>query len=382
MSQGKHIFIVNDFPPVIGGQSSYLYFLCRALPPERVVVMAPSCGDTWEFDQAQPFAIIRRRYLWHVPVLEKIAKIVLPCFYLGSILKKEKPALLHCAHVLSTGFIGLIMKALKGIDFVVYTHAADVLEYEHHPFLRPWLRKILKEAKHVVTNSRYTRAQLERLGVPVEKIIISPPRIDAFDFGRPVDPSRIVKKHCLEGKRIILSINRLVPRKGNDVMIKAMAKVLEKFPDAVYVVYGDGPCRQMLKDLVEDLGLWDHVLFVDGKDGDLRREWMAACDVFVMVSRAIGETGDVEGFGVVYLEAGAAGKPVVAGDSGGVPDAVEDGLNGFLVDPNDPLVVAEAVNKVLGDPVLAARLGEQGKARVNARFDYRRGVPELKEVFK
>jgi phosphatidylinositol alpha-1,6-mannosyltransferase len=109
---------------------------------------------------------------------------------------------------------------------------------------------------------------------------------------------------------------------------------------------------------------------------------MAACDVFVMVSRAIGETGDVEGFGVVYLEAGAAGKPVVAGDSGGVPDAVEDGLNGFLVDPNDPLVVAEAVNKVLGDPVLAARLGEQGKARVNARFDYRRGVPELKEVFK
>ncbi|MBF0330314.1 MAG: glycosyltransferase family 4 protein [Candidatus Omnitrophica bacterium] len=382
MDKARHAFIVNDFPPIIGGQSSYLYYLCSALPPEKIVVLAPCCGNTSVFDRAQPFRIVRKPYLIDVQVLEKLAKILLPFFYVQRILRDEDIALLHCAHILSTGFIGLAMKVFRNIDYVLYTHSADILEYEHHPFFRPLLQEILSQAKHVVTNSRYTQGVLERLGVDAGKIVISSPRIDAADFGGLFCPDEVVRKYGLMGKRIILSINRLVPRKGNDVMIKAMPRILKRFPDAVYIVYGDGPCQMMLKDLVKELGLQMSVLFADPDDGDLRREWMAACEVFVMVSRAIEATGDVEGFGVVYLEAGAAGKPVVAGDSGGVPDAVEDGVNGFLVDPLDENAVAEAICRLLESQALAALLGAQGRERVKARFDYRRGVPELSDIFK
>ncbi len=382
MGQARHVFIVNDFPPVIGGQSSYLYYLCRALPPERILVLAPSCGDTSAFDQSQPFKIIRKPYLTRLPLVEKVFKTVLPLFYLRTVLRGEKIALLHCAHVLSTGCIGLVMKALWKVDYVVYTHGADVLEYWQHPLLRPLLKKILEEARHVVANSRYTRARLECLGVVPAKVIVSSPRVDAMDFGKPCDPARLMALYHLTGRRIVLSVNRLVPRKGNDTVIRAMPEILKRFPGAVYLVYGDGPCRGMLKVLVEEMGLQGAVVFMDRENGDIRRELMAACDVFVMVSRTIEATGDVEGFGVVYLEAGAAGKAVVAGNSGGVPDAVEDGVNGFLVDPSDEGAVADAVSRLLADPALAARLGAQGRARVQEKFDYRRGVPELEEVFK
>ncbi|MFH0754195.1 MAG: glycosyltransferase family 4 protein [Candidatus Omnitrophota bacterium] len=385
MGRAKHLFIVNDFPPIIGGQSSYLYYLCRALSPDEILVMAPCCKGARAFDQAQPFKIMRKPYLVPVPGVEKLVKILLPFVYLIRMMRREPFALLHCAHILSTGFVGLMMKAWRGQPYVVYTHAADILEYQHHPLLRPWLVRILGGAKFVVTNSHYTRAQLERLGVGTEKIIISAPRIDSAFFGGDgglMDLADVRRRYGLGGRRVVLSINRLVPRKGNDVMIRALPLILEEFPEVVYAIWGEGPCRQRLKDLVGRLGLQGSVVFFDGRGGDFRRELMACCEVFVMVSRAIEARGDVEGFGVVYLEAGAAGKPVVGGDSGGVPDAVEDGVNGFLVDPQDPVAAADAVKRLLSDKDLARRMGAQGRLRVLERFDYRRGVPELDVIFK
>ena len=136
----------------------------------------------------------------------------------------------------------------------------------------------------------------------------------------------------------------------------------------------------MLKKLVQDLRLEKAVVFIEGKED--RRIFLAGCDVFVMASREIKHKGDAEGFGVVYLEAGACGNPVVAGDSGGVRDAVEDGVNGILVDPESPEVVAGAIEKILSDGELAKGLGTRGRERVMSRFDYRNGVPELDPVFR
>ena len=377
----RHVFIVNDFPPIIGGQSSYLYHLCRALPPEEILVLAPACKDTSAFDRAQAFRIVRKPYLWRIPGVEKIVKILFPLFWVRDLVKKEKPVLLHCAHVLSTGFVGLCMKKLTGLEYVVYTHSADILEYQHHVLLRSWLKRILSGAKYVVTNSGFTRARLEELGVALEHIIISPPRIDPSEFDAPLDAVAWLEKSGLRGRRILLSINRLVARKGNDTVIKAMPSLLKKFPDLTYVVFGAGPCLGMLRRLVRDLGLERAVMFIH--DGDeARRVLLASCEIFVMVSRDIKARGDVEGFGVVYLEAGACGKAVVAGDSGGVRDAVEDGMTGFLVDPEDPAAVGSAIARLLMDPALAVGMGAYGRARVHEKFDFRRGVPELDALFK
>ena len=155
--EGKHLFIVNDFPPIIGGQSSYLYFLCRALAPNKIMVMAPACGDTGAFDRTQEFTIIRKPYLFQVPLLEKLAKIILPLVWIQPILKREKVVFLHCAHVLSTGFIGLAMKTFRGMDYALYIHSADVMEHQTNPLLRPWLDRILSGAQYVICNSHFTR---------------------------------------------------------------------------------------------------------------------------------------------------------------------------------------------------------------------------------
>jgi phosphatidylinositol alpha-1,6-mannosyltransferase len=158
-------------------------------------------------------------------------------------------------------------------------------------------------------------------------------------------------------------------------------RLLGQFPDAVYVIFGCGPYGRDLRKLVADMKLERSVVFVDG-DEDEKKALLAACEVFVMVSREIKKKGDAEGFGVVYLEAGACGKACVAGDSGGVRDAVKDGETGILVDPEDPGAVSEAIAKLLSDRALAARMGARGRERVLAEFDYRGGVAELNPIFQ
>lgn len=377
----KHLFIVNDFPPVIGGQSSYLFNLCRALPPEKVIVLAPSCGDTNAFDRSLPFRVIRRHYLVGIPVIEKFVKIVVPLAHALGIIRKENIVRLHCAHVLSTGIVGLFFRKFKSLSYVVYTHSADILEYARNPLIRPLLKALLLRADFVMANSRFTARELQLLGVPEHKAIRSCPRIDYAQFAQRRDASSIVSRLGLDGKTIILSVNRLIERKGNDVVIKALPGILERCPEAVYVIFGRGPMEKRLRRLVSDMKLEHAVRFVGGDDND-KIALLQACQVMVMVSRAIRKRGDVEGFGVVYLEANACARPVVAGNSGGVPDAVEDGVNGFLVEPEDTAAVRDAVVRLLSDPALSRRLGEQGRQRVIDQFDYRQGVPELAPVFE
>jgi len=374
----RHVFIVNDFPPVTGGQSSYLYHLCRALPPEAVTVLAPSAGDTAAFDAAQPFRVVRKPYLLNIPVVGKLLKVILPLFWVRPLLRGRPRPLLHCAHVLSTGFIGLALKAAGGTDYVIYTYASDILEYQDHPVWGFCLRRILGGARHVVTISRFTRRRLEALGVPPGRIVISPPRIDPEGFGPGPSDGDVLRRWGLEGKRYILSVNRLVERKGNDTVIRAMPALLERCPEIVYVILGSGPHAGALRRLARDMGsnaLWS---LLKGGD-DARRALLAGCEIFVMVSRA--DEGRCRGFWLVYLEAGASAKAVVAGDSGGIRDAVEDGKSGLMVDPLDPAAAAAALGRLLADRGLVLAMGAYGRERVKAHFDFRQGVPELAPVF-
>ncbi|NTV29134.1 MAG: glycosyltransferase family 4 protein [Candidatus Omnitrophica bacterium] len=381
LRSARHLFIANDFPPILGGQSSFLYHLCRALSAADIMVLAPACGDTSEFDRAQAFKIIRRPYVIRTPLLEKLVKIVLPFFFARTILAREGVAYLHCAHVLSTGFIGLAFKRLRGLNYIIYSHSADILEHRGKPWLRPWLDRILASASYIVVSNRFTAVKLQEMGIPEGKILLSWPKIDSDAFTVAADRAPVLEGLGLAGRRLILSVGRLVERKGFDKMIAAMPEILRTAPEAVYVVFGRGPDSVRLHRLVEEAGLTESVRFIQGDDAT-KKALLSACAIFVMVSREIRERGDTEGFGMVFLEAGACGKPVVAGDSGGVRDAVAEGESGLLVDPEDPSAVAGAVSRLLSDSALAARLGEQGKKRVRDKFDYRCGCPELDPIFR
>lgn len=373
------LFIVNDFPPILGGQSSYLYNLCRAYPSKSIIVLAPSRKGDKAFDREQPFTVIRRRYVFSIPVIEKIVKIILPLFYARPLIRKYGITQVHCGHVLSTGIVGLLYKILFKKEYIIYTYSADITSYQRYLFIKKLMLVVLRQASRIVAISRFNRDCLTKLGIPAEKITIISPKIDIEKYRQPVDCGALKARHNLAGKQIILSVNRLVERKGNDTMIRALPRVLDQIPEAVYVIAGSGPYGASLKKLAEETGVRDHVVFVDGLSDDEVAAFYQACDVFVMLSREIKETGDAEGFGIVFLEANAVGKPVVAGDSGGMPDAVVDGKTGFLVDPLDAAAVKDAVVKILKDPDLARRLGEYGRQRVENEFDWRRTIAELRE---
>lgn len=372
----QNLLIVNDYPPIRGGQSAYYDYLSRAWPAGKLIVLAPRLPGDADMDAGRSFPVIRRRYVFKVPILEKAAKIVLPFIYAVGIIRREEIRDVHCGHVLSTGVVGLLLKMFLKKEYVVYIHSADILEYRGMPVVKHVLSAVLTHARQVVANSRFTRGHLLELGVPEGKIVIIHPRVDSERFKAAAD-TRVLERYGVRGKSVLLSVNRIVERKGNDKVIESLPEILRACPDTVYVIAGNGPDGGRLRTLAHDFGVADHVIFAANADSEEIVAWYQACDVFVMPSREIPDKGDAEGFGIVYLEANACGKPVVGGRSGGVADAVVDGETGLLVDPHSPTDIARAVIRLLQDPAFARQLGGQGRLRAENDFDWRRGIPEL-----
>jgi phosphatidylinositol alpha-1,6-mannosyltransferase len=187
--------------------------------------------------------------------------------------------------------------------------------------------------------------------------------------GREKEGERIREKLGLGSAPLLLTVSRLVKRKGHDLVMKALAQIRPRFPQARYAVVGDGPEREALFSLAQRLGLSEHVIFAGSvPDHDLPA-WYAACDVFVMPSRDIAGQPP-EGLGLVYLEANAAGKPVIGARTGGVPDAIVHEQTGLLVDPEDVKALAAAIQRLIEHPAEAGRMGETGRQRVLREFTW------------
>jgi phosphatidylinositol alpha-1,6-mannosyltransferase len=167
-----------------------------------------------------------------------------------------------------------------------------------------------------------------------------------------------------------LSVGNLVERKGHDLVLRALPQLKQRWPGLLYVIVGDGPFRPALEALAEQLGVASSVRFAGRVDSAALPAFYRLCDVFVMPSRLRAEHHDVEGFGIVYIEAGACGKPVVGGLSGGTEDAIAEGETGLLVDPGDANALAAALARILEDPGFARTLGENARRRAAAEFTW------------
>ncbi len=359
------LLITLGFPPALGGMQNYLYARCLAAEPDEITVLAPAAvPGSQEFDQEQAFEIRRwSNKLAQVSGLGRVLQLVLPLLHALSLYRRQHFGLIECGQALPFGVIALLFKRVYGMPYVIWSHGREILKPQQYPILRTVLRSVLQQANLVVSNSERTRQSVIELGVLPDRVRVIYPPVDTQRFHPNIDPSPVVARHNWQGKRIILTVSRLVRRKGVDTVIRALPAILEAVPDVVYVIVGDGPDRSRLETIVQELGVVDCVCFVGAVDDEVLPAYYAACDVFIMVSRSIPEAGEVEGFGIVYLEAGACGKPVVAGRSGGVAEAVQDGVSGLLVDPSDVAAVSEAVIRVLQDPALAASLGTGGRRR-------------------
>ena len=340
--------------------------MVSALGPDRVCCLTGvrAQGDQQEQRPVaslyrRPLAFAKPKYLQAVGWAAAVAEIMV----------RERPHAVQLA-TLYEGYLGLWMRMWMRTPYVVYAHGNEVLDAMQSDWDGP--RRALRSADCVLANSRFTAGLLKQTGVESERIEIVNPGCDVTRF-QPTSVSDDFRKDVLgphaQGK-VILTVGRLVARKGHDVMIRALPRVLKNIPDACYLIVGSGPAKPMLEELTFNMGLHGNVIFMENVGDAELPSIYGMCDVFVMPSRADLGACDVEGFGMVYLEANACGKPVIAGRSGGVADAVVDGETGILVPPDSPEALAESICRVLTHKEYAERLGQQGRERAILEFSW------------
>ncbi len=259
---------------------------------------------------------------------------------------------------------------IKNYGLIAYGSEVNFLTKGYRlSFKKLIMRRILRRAEIIFSISGFTKEKLAECGVDPEKIVIIKPGPDA-----------VLKIQGSSEKRkgpVLLTVGRLVRRKGHHTVISALPKIREVYPDIRYVINGDGPERAKLEELCRSSGVSVNVVFTGITDDRETEKLYRDADIFIMPCFQTSD-GDVEGLGLVFLEAGRRGLPVIAGDSGGVPDAVEHGVNGLLVEPEKHTATAEAVLKLLSDNDLREKLSEGG-VRKSAGFSYTRTAETILE---
>ncbi|HEX9124042.1 MAG TPA: glycosyltransferase family 4 protein [Actinomycetota bacterium] len=368
MDLPRTLLVTNDFPPRVGGIQRTLHALWRHLPADRVAVFAPRWAGWEEFDAAEPYPIVRAEgeFVWPTPrararvlaaVEETGAEVVLfgatyPLALLG-------PALVRA-----------------GIPYVAAAHG-----FEYWLSLAPGahslMRRATSRASRVAVMCSAFIARVVRTAVPdAVPVSVMYPGADLEVFRPDLDADDLRLRHGLSDRPVVVCVSRLVARKGQDVLIRAMPRVRRRVPDAALLIVGDGPYRKTLEQMAQEHAPRSVVFAGQVSERDLPASY-AVGDVFAMPCRNRLGGLEVEGWGNVFIEAAACGRPVVVGDSGGARESVEDGRTGVLVDGRSVEHVADAVAELLADPELARRMGEAGRRRVEGFYTWPRAAAQL-----
>lgn len=258
---------------------------------------------------------------------------------------------------------------------VVIAHGREVTKLKNRSELKKF-QKTIESAVITFAVSRYTKEQIEaRMDGSNASVVFLPNAVDVSRFNFSENYQHIQEKLGLKPhNKVILTLARVIERKGHDTVLQAMPKIIQKFPEAIYVIAGPWkePFYQKLQTMIEQLKLKDHVVFTSFVADEDLEKFYSMSDVYVMVSRELEESGDSEGFGITFLEANACNCPVIGSYSGGIPDAIEDGVSGFLIQPDDPETLSQKINLLFENPDLRDRIAKQGRQRVEAQFTWQK----------
>ena len=375
------LLIASTFPPIHGGSAVVYANLCQHLPKGSVRVLTAKKNylsgkeiEGWQqhdshveypvdrIELLRPLMAAAPRNRW-VSLCRLVAQdlplYARAAYTAAGIVYKHRINVVCVGELVSGSWLGILLKKIFGCKLIIYVHGEEITTATAglHGKRRS---QYLAAADKVVAVSAFTcDALMQTMGVRAESIELIHNGVDTDKFSPGPADASIVSRHKLQGKKIVLTLGRLVPRKGMDMAIRAMKKVIVDFPDARHIIIGEGEYRDELLRIVAAENMGQYVSLV-GKisDADLLA-YMRSCDVFLLPNRTMPD-GDTEGFGLVFREANACGKPVVGGRAGGVVEAVVDGYSGVLVDGNDPSAIAVALCRFLQEPALALQMGLNG----------------------
>lgn len=364
----KILVITDDFPPNIGGIAVFVHNLCLQLCRLGHQVDVLSVVDNARkdeirtLDKDQPYRVYRYGHNIRPASILSFA-------YILSLQIRNRYDVLFMGHFFSAKALGVwFVSKLFRIPYAILSHGNDYWRTSRRHWIDRLLSKrILKSADLLIANSIYTAQRFNQAGVG-RKIEVLTPGVDDNLFHPNVSDQNILKRFGVENKRIILTVARLVPKKNIENIIRAMILIKKKCPNTVCIVVGEGEDRKRLEILADSLELSSHVVFTGSIDHRIMPSIFCASDIFLMPSLEI--DGDVETFGMTFLEANACAKPVIASDGGGMQEAVINGQTGILVDPGNIKDIAGAVINLLENSDLRKKLGANGLQRVKDCFTW------------
>jgi len=373
------LLVTNDFPPRRGGIQSYLENLVDELVAagsHSLTVYAPKWKGAPEYDRAAAAAgyrVVRHRTTLMLPEPTVALRM-------RNLIAEHDIDTVWFGAAAPLALLGPVARSAGAKRVVASTHGHEV-GWSMLPVARNALRRIGNDADVVTFVSHYTRNRFASAFGAQAALEYLPPGVDVDRFS-PDEVARALlrARYGLGQRPVVGCVSRLVPRKGQDMLIRALPAIRERIDDAALVIVGTGPYRQHLEKLAARFGVTDHVVFTGGVPADELPAHHAMPDVFAMPCRTRGSGMDVEGFGIVFMEASASGVPVVAGDSGGAPETVIDGQTGLVVDGWDVGAIAAAVGDLLADPDRAAAMGAAGRRWVVENWQWRTKAARLAEL--
>ncbi|MFH8398529.1 glycosyltransferase family 4 protein [Streptomyces anulatus] len=381
MTRRRTLVVTNDFPPRQGGIETFVHAMTSRFATDSVVVYTAAEPGAAAHDAALPHPVVRDPARTLLPVPRVAARAV-------EIARRHGCDSVWFGAAAPLGLLADRLRRESGVRRAVATTHGHEVWWARTPGARTLLRRIGDRTDTVTYLGEATRAPIAAALGPAaaRRMVRLAPGVDAEAFRVREEAREAVRsgardgirppaggvreRYGLGGRPVVLCAARLVPRKGQDTLIRALPAVRRAVPDAVLLLTGDGPYARALRRLAADTGVADAVVLAGGQPHAAMPEHYAACDVFAMPCRTRRRGLEVEGLGIVFLEAAASGLPVLVGDSGGAPDTVRDGETGHVVDGRDVAAVADRLVGLLRDRAAARAMGEKGRAWVREAWGW------------
>lgn len=356
-SDKKVLLVTNDLGPRAGGIETFVLGLIEGLPKNSLIIYTSSQKGDKAFDAQllEKFgaAVIRDRAKMLLPTPRVTRKVV-------KILKQAQIKNVWFGAAAPLALMAGKLRSEGASNIVALSHGHEVW-WAKIPILKGLLKKIIKDVDHLGYLGDFTKGEIAKISNQPQKFLQIAPGIDTEHFAPRKARVDLIEKYRLEGRRVIVSVGRLVHRKGQDELVKAMPKILEQFPDAILLFVGEGPIKQMLFNSAKQLGVLPKVVFAGRVSHHDLPDYICLGEIFAMPVRSRFSGLEVEGLGIVYLEASACGLPVIVGNSGGTVDAVLDKKTGLLVDGTKSDQIAQSICELLANPERAKQMGQAGR---------------------
>jgi len=367
------VLVVSEvFPPQTGGSGRWLYELYRRMPVGSVVAAAGEYAGSEAFDRDESLPIERLPLTfptWGCFSRQGIGHYWRAMRRLAELIRRHRPGALHCGKILPEGWLAWLVKLRHGLPYVLFVHGEEMSIAASSRELSWLARRVLGGAERIVVNSRNTAHLLtSEWKVAAAEILVLHPGVDTTRFC-PAPRDAAVRQRLGWGERpVVLTVGRLQKRKGHDMLLRALPAIREQVPDVLYAIVGEGQERSALEQLVDQLGLQEHVQFRGEPCDSELVECYQQCDLFVLPNRTV--DGDFEGFGMVLVEAQACGKPVIAGASGGTAETMNVPTTGEIVPCEAPDVLARRIAEQLQSPAMLLSRGLAARNWAVTQFDW------------